>query len=228
MVTNVNGSTPAFNPDQVTGKSVLGKDDFMKLLISQLKYQDPLNPMDGTEFASQLAEFSSLEQLSNMNTSLKTSIEANYLLSQSVNNTMMATLIGKEVKLTGNTTTFSGQENISFGYKLPSEASSVSINVYDSNHNLITVLDGESGIGEHKLSWDFTDNKGKKVAEGTYTFEFSAKAGNGNDITTDFYKWGFIDSVRYTEEGTKLVSGDEEYLLSDVLEILNAKEGGGK
>lgn len=227
MVDGVNGTTSTYNSEQTKGKSVLGKDDFMKMLLSQLKNQDPLSPMEGTEFASQLAQFTSLEQLTNMNTSLDNSIQANYLLAQSVNNTMMASLIGKEVKLTSNTVNYSGQDNVSLGYKLPSEAQSVTINIYDSNKKLIKTITGDNEAGEHKLSWDFTDNEGKKAAEGSYTFEIEAKASNGNDITTQLFKWGFIDSVRYTEDGTKLVSGNEEYQLSDVFEILNSNQGGG-
>jgi len=226
MVGNVSNTTSTYNPEQAKGKSVLGKDDFMKMLLSQLKNQDPLSPLDGTEFASQLAQFTSLEQLTNMNTSLNTSIEANYLLAQSVNNTMMASLIGKEVKLIGNTVNYSGQENAAMGYKLPAEAHSVTINIYDSNQKLVKTISGEKEVGEHKVSWDFTDNDGNKLSEGVYSFEISAKASNGNEITTEFYKWGFIDSVRYTEEGTKLVSGNEEYMLSDVFEILNSTKGG--
>lgn len=225
MVDGVN-STSTYNPDQPKGKSVLGKDDFMKMLLSQLKNQDPLSPMEGTEFASQLAQFTSLEQLSNMNASLNTSIEANYLLTQSVNNTMMASLIGKEVKLIGNIVDYTGQDNITMGYKLPAEAHSVTINIYDSNKRLVKTISGEKEVGDHKVLWDFTDNDGKKVDEGSYSFEISAKANNGNDITTEFYKWGYIDSVRYTEQGTKLVSGDQEYLLSEVFEILNSNKGG--
>lgn len=213
-------------PANAKGKSVLGKDDFMKLMLSQLKYQDPLNPMEGTEFAAQLAQFSSLEQMTNMNDTLSQSIDANYLLAQSVNNTMSATLIGKEVKLGGESIVYSGEESISFGYKLPAEAKSVTINIRDSNGIIVkTIESDELSSGEHKLSWDYTDNDGKKLKEGSYTYELTAKSTSGEDLTIDHYKIGRVNAVRFTESGTKLIIGSSEYSISDILEITGSAGG---
>ena len=75
-------------------QNVLDKQAFLNLLVTQLKYQDPLNPMENTEFVAQLAQFSSLEQLVNVNDNL----QADAVLSQSVNNSLIASLIGNEVK----------------------------------------------------------------------------------------------------------------------------------
>lgn len=227
MVNGVNESSSTYNASQAKGKSTLGKDDFMKLMISQLKYQDPLNPMEGTEFSAQLAQFSSLEQLSNMSDALDKSIEANYMLTQSVNNTMTAALIGKEAKLSGGAISFTGQEDVNLGYTLPSEAKDITINIYDTNGKLVKTFENEeNSSGDHKLSWDFTDNNGKKLPNGNYTFEVKAKSLSGEDITANIYKWGLISSVKFTEQGTKLLVGSTEYSLSDVLEILGT-EGPG-
>ncbi|NIS39011.1 flagellar hook capping protein, partial [Candidatus Saccharibacteria bacterium] len=97
---NLNGIGSAMGSQQNNSSSerILGKDDFLKMLVTQLNYQDPLNPMESTDFSAQLAQFSSLEQLSNIDETLQASLEANYLLATSINNTMAATIIGKQVR----------------------------------------------------------------------------------------------------------------------------------
>ncbi|MGE5400400.1 MAG: flagellar hook assembly protein FlgD [Ignavibacteriales bacterium] len=231
-VNNVNNLTTgaaANAADQAKGKSSLGKDDFMKLMISQLKYQDPLNPMDGTQFSAQLAQFSSLEQLSNISSAMDKSINANYLLTQSINNTMSASLIGKNVKLSGGSISYNGQENMTLGYTLPVDAKSVSVNVHDKDGNLVKTFDNaELSSGDHKLSWDFSDNNGNKLSQGDYTFEVKAKGYDGKDLTPEAYKYGLIDAVRFTDQGTKLIVGKSEYDLSAVLEVIgNSNQGAG-
>jgi len=217
-VTSTN-QNPAASFQQNT---IMGKEDFLKLLVTQLKYQDPLSPMEGTEFASQLAQFSSLEQLTNLNQSVKLSIEGNYILAQSINNTLVATLIGKRVKLAGATIVKNGQDNVQLGYTLPASASSIKINIKDENGNIVKTFDSPpSKAGDTKLLWDFTDNSGNKLADGTYTFEVIAKNSSGDDMTVTLFKWGKIDGVRFSENGTTLIVDGNEYFLSDILEILD-------
>ena len=97
-----------------------------------MQYQDPMDPMSGTEFASQLAQFSSVEQLTDINTELGQSITANSVLTQSINNDLSATFIGKNVEATTNTFTYSGTGNTQLGYNLPSAANTVTVNISDS------------------------------------------------------------------------------------------------
>ena len=80
-------------------RNVIGKDEFLKMLIAQLKHQDPMNPMDGTAFTAQLAQFSSLEQLQNINTQLTSFTRQQ----QSLGNTQAVNLIGREVLAKGDT-----------------------------------------------------------------------------------------------------------------------------
>jgi flagellar basal-body rod modification protein FlgD len=221
----INGNSNTTSNSQTTAapaQGTLGKDDFLKLMISQLKYQDPMSPMDGTQFASQLAQFSSLEQLSNLNTNVENSINANYVLTQSINNTMSATLIGKDVKLNGSNVQYANQENIQLGYNLPSDAVSAQLNVYDSNGNIVkTINNVPTSSGDHKLSWDFTDNNGNKVPVGTYTFDIKAKNVSNTDMTATYFKYGTIDGIKFSDSGSQLMIDGAAYSLSDILEIVN-------
>lgn len=226
MINTVNNTTNQASTVSAN-KSALGKDDFLKLMISQLKNQDPLNPMDGTAYASQLAEFSSLEQLANLNTSIKDSMNSNLLLTQSINNTMVATLIGKEAKIGGNEVQVAGQDSITLGYTLPTNAQATKIKIYNEKGALVSQIENiPNAVGSNKLSWDCTDNNGDKLPNGKYTFEVEAKNMKGEVLTIDTFKAGVIDGVRYTEEGAVLKINGAEYSIGDILEILNSTSGG--
>ncbi|HET56055.1 MAG TPA: flagellar hook capping protein [Ignavibacteria bacterium] len=219
--TSWNNGTPQYNDSH----GIMGKDDFLKLMIEQLKNQDPLNPMDSHEFAAQLAQFSSLEQLSNINTSLRESIDSNYLLAQSVNNTLTATLIGKDVKFESNVLHNQGENTARIGYNLPANAKSVTINIYDESGKIVRTIEGK-GItkGDHKLSWDFTDNDGRKLANGKYTFKVEVESNGQEQLSANVFQYGTITGVKFTESGTKIMIDNIEYYLSDILEILNSTQ----
>lgn len=227
MISSVQNQVNTFVP-AAQGSDTMNKDAFLELMIAQLQNQDPLDPMDGTEYASQLAQFTSLEQLTNLNDTMDKSIDADYYLTQSINNTLTATLIGNNVKLASPTLNNIGQENIDFGYKLPVDASSVTVEIYNENGALVrTISEGANSSGDHKLSWDFFDDNGKKLPEGSYNFKITAKDVNEVAVDVATYGVGTIDGVRFGDEGTSLVVGGIEYNLADVIEILNNTTTGG-
>lgn len=222
MITGGLSGFGAVNSNSKNKNNVMGKDDFLKLMLTQMRNQDPLNPMESAEFAAQLAQFTSVEQLMNLNDAMKTSLDANYLLSQSINNTLAATLIGKDAKLDVTEFRYTGQEAQTLGYNLSTNAKSVTIKIYDESGALVKTIENVSGnAGDNKLSWDFTDNKGDKVPNGKYRFEVTATDYNGKAINTSGYLFGKIEGVRFTEQGTKLIVNGVEYRLSDIKEILN-------
>jgi Flagellar hook capping protein len=227
--TGTNGSSGSTSSSSaLTSNSAMGKDDFMKLMIAQLQNQDPLNPADGTEFAAQLAQFSSLEQLQNLNTSMTNSVNANYTLAQSINNTMSATLIGNEVKVSGNSFGYTGQESINLGYNIPKTAASVTIKIYDSSGKLVnTIKASDVDAGDQKVAWDFKNSIGNTVAQGKYTYTVDATSNSGDTLTTTKFVYGTITGVRYTEDGTKLLVDGTEYALADILEVLKTGQSGG-
>ncbi|PIQ09856.1 MAG: flagellar hook capping protein [Ignavibacteriales bacterium CG18_big_fil_WC_8_21_14_2_50_31_20] len=228
MIGGIDSQFNTYTP-AAKGGDTMDKDAFLSLMIAQLQNQDPMNPMDGTEYAAQLAQFTSLEQLTNLNTSMNKSIDANYYLTQSINNTLTATLIGNDVKLASPSLQNVGQDSVSIGYKLPSDSSNVKISIYNESGALIRTIEQENiSGGDHKLSWDFSDNNGTKVPKGKYTFKVTATDNKGDDLVVSTYGVGTIDAVRFSENGTTLVVDGVEYNLSDIMEILNnSSEGDG-
>jgi flagellar basal-body rod modification protein FlgD len=203
-----------------TPKSTLGKDDFLSLLITQMQHQDPLDPMKGTEFAAQLAQFSSLEQLTNINSNLEQSLTANAVLSSSINNALAATFIGKEVRATGDTFQYNSTGNVKLGYSLQAEASSVSVKIYDSGGNLVRTLSGSSGTGDKTVSWDGMDERGEAVGAGSYTFKVEAVDSKGTEVASNAYVFGKVSAIRFKPEGTVFVIDGVEISLANILEIM--------
>jgi flagellar basal-body rod modification protein FlgD len=211
------------------GSDEMDKDAFLELMLAQLQNQDPLDPMDGTEYAAQLAQFTSLEQLTNLNDSMNKSIDSNYYLTQSINNTLTATLIGNDVKLASPTLQNLGDNEIEFGYKLPVGSSNIKVEVYNENGALVKTMDeGNKSSGNYKLSWNFFDDNGNKLPEGKYSFKVTATDSKGENVQIETYGIGTIDGVKFGENGTTLIVGGIEYNLADVIEILNnSSEGDG-
>ncbi len=200
--------------------TILGKDDFLKLLVTQLRNQDPMNPMQSQEFAAQLAQFSSVEQLNNISNSLANSVELDLLLNQVITNTMATTLIGRHVKAVGNTVSLVEGDPVNLHYNLSSSAKKVTIQIKDSNGTVVQTieLDGQSE-GDHIYEWDGKDSAGNSLPEGKYSFSVSAEDTDGNSITAETYMVGVISSIRYENGDAFLRLGDLEINISDVLEI---------
>lgn len=224
MVDNVNSTTSTTAQYSTTDKSSLDKDAFLQLMIAQLQNQDPLEPLDGTDYSAQLAQFSSLEQMKNINDTLNLSLDANYMLTQSINNTMTAALIGKEVKIAGDTVTYEGQDETIIGYELTTPAHEITVEIYDSAGNIRKTFDNlETKEGQYKLNWDFTDDDGNDLSVGDYTVKIKAKNLSLDEMEVAQYFVGIIDGVRYSNSGTSIVVNDLEYEVSEVFEVVEAE-----
>jgi len=203
-----------------TTKTTLGKNDFMNLLITQMQNQDPMDPMSGSDYAAQLAQFSSLEQLTNINDTLTQSLSANSVLSSSINNALAATFVGKNVRATASSFQFNGTDPVNLGYNLPSPADTSTVSIYDGAGNLVKTIIGKTNQGDNASTWDGTNNNGQTVGSGTYTFQVSANDSTGASLNASDYIFGTISGVRYTANGTVFVVDGQEIPLSNILEIM--------
>jgi flagellar basal-body rod modification protein FlgD len=204
-----------------SGPSIVGKEDFLKLLVTQLQYQDPLNPAESTEFTAQLAQFSSLEQLTNVNKNL----EYLQLYQASINNAQAVDFIGKTITASGNTISVSEgvSENITF--ELPEDAASVTISIYDASGALAgTIETGDLSEGTQSISWNGEDPEGNKVPDGDYTFELAAVDSEGNEVEVSTFTFMTVTGVTFEDGTTYLLAGDRKIAIGDVIAVHESKE----
>jgi len=166
--TTAASETPA---TKSASNAMMGKEDFLLLLVAQLQNQDPLNPDDPTEFTAQLAQFSSLEQLFTLNEGMSSLVAAN------ANADQLSTLstIGKDVAYYGADFTFSG-EPVELGYQLDGPASEVTLTLSQNGMVIATLAGEELTAGSHYLQWDGLLEDGTPAPVGDYTIALQAKA----------------------------------------------------
>ncbi|MBN2297488.1 MAG: hypothetical protein JXM72_02785 [Deltaproteobacteria bacterium] len=195
--------------------SAMGKDTFLKLLVTQLQYQDPLNPVENTEFTAQLAQFTQLETLTDMGESLD---QMSYLQG-SINNIQTLSFLGKQVSAQGNTLNYTGSD-VGIDFTLDESAADVVVNIYTEEGTRVRSMElGQAAAGNVTLSWDGTDGNGEAVASGRYTFTIEAIDYNGQPVNTKSYTMGEVTGVRYEDGITYLIIGDKEVTISDVDKI---------
>ena len=201
------GSLPAGTTKAAKG---MGKEDFLTMLIAQLKNQDPLNPLNGSDFAVQLAQFSSLEQLTNVNSqlgTLGTSLTA-------LTNAQLVNLIGSDASAKGDTLTVDGAAT-TMAYSLSGDAQKVAITVYDDQGAPVKTMDaGGQKAGLNSLTWDTT-----AVKKGTYTFTVSALDGSGNAVPASTMLTGKVRGVSFKEGKPYLSINGQDVLYSDVVSV---------
>lgn len=201
--------------------AVMGKDDFLNLLITQLQNQDPLNPTDHTEFTAQLAQFSSLEQLSNVNTNL----EQLQNFQASTNNSQAVSLLGKEITTNGNYLQLAEGGSAGCDFSLSRDAADVVVTIYDSTDGFVKSFESQNlGAGQHTLMWDGTDKDGNPSEEGNYTFEILAADANGEDISTQTFFTGTVDKVTFEDNTPFLISEGQKIALGDVIQVSSAED----
>lgn len=194
----------------------LDRDAFLNLLVTQLQNQDPLDPTDSVEFTAQLAQFSSLEQLSSVNDNLKQLQN----FQASINNSQAVALIGKEITANGNSLNLADGQPAGCQFKLDGNASQVVVSIYDHTGGFVKSFESQDlAAGQHTLYWDGTDQNGNLAASGNYTFEVLAADANGNRIETTTFFNGQVNKVVFENNTTYLMAGDQRVALGDIVQV---------
>lgn len=201
------------------GNAELGKEDFLQLLVTQLRHQDPVNPMKSAEFASQLAQFNSVEQLINVNDGLKQLSQQQQSMSSGLVNTMAASLTGKQVKVQTDQISLGESGSRDINFNLGSTASDATITIRDADGTVVRTEELQNLTkGENSWTWNGRNNSGTNVPEGEYTVEVAAKDGD-TKVKSTTYLNGTVDKIKYSSEGVKLIVDGISVGLGDVEEI---------
>lgn len=199
-----------------TSSTTEAQSRFLKLLTTQLKNQDPLNPLDNAQMTSQMAQINMVEGIEKLNTTLKT------MMRHSNESQMMqaASMVGHGVLIPGTGVAFSKGTGLG-GIELAGAADKVTVSINDASGALIRTLDlGSMKAGVQSFQWDGKDNDGNAAPDGSYKFSVVAKQG-GADVEAKTLQAGMVESVVTSSQGLSLnVDGLGKFAMSDVREIL--------
>lgn len=212
---------------RTAGNNQLDKDAFLTLLLTQMKNQDPTNPLQSHEMAAQLAQFTSLEKLTNINDGIEKLTQ-----SQSPNQNLEALqFIGRAVVSDSSKilrTEAKGGHEVAFRVSAPPASGSMVIK--DANGEVVRELT-LSGLkqGENKVFWNGQGPDGTDLASGEYRAEIVVKANDGKKLHAETMKKGEITGVNFTSQGPVLMIGDQKISLKEVTEIMSvSKEYGAQ
>ena len=195
---------------------IMGKHDFLNLLVAQLQHQDPLNPLEGTEFTAQLAQFTSLEQLNNINSNLESLQD----YQASIKNAQAVDLIGKTVEAPGNTMSLTNGSPTAFAFDLAQDAEYAAVNIYGPAGNYVrTIETGPMAAGRQSGIWDGKNQQGSLLADGQYTYEVLATAGNGEAVTATPYVSSRVTGVNFDGKIPQIMAGNYRISFDDVRQV---------
>lgn len=174
-----------------SAEAAMGKDAFLKLLVTQLENQDPLNPTDNTEFVAQLAQFSSLEGIQNLNTSLG-DMQGSMNAMQEFGS---ASLIGKNAKAEGSSFAYGGTPR-KLGFSLESDAASATLVVREPSGKPVKEIElGPVKAGYSEAEWNGTNTGGTQAKQGLYSFSVEAKGADNKAVESKTFINGSVTGV---------------------------------
>lgn len=199
----------------VNPKGILGKDDFLKLLLLELKYQDPTSPMDSEKILTQTSQLASLESSENTNkalSTLATSLAASMQLSG-------ISAIGKIADTGSNAVALTKGKNVDFQLYFPDDVTTGKINIMDVDGKILRTMNvGATDASVAKYTWDGKGNDGSVLKEGTYYVDASYAKTDGSIGTTRIGRYP-IESIKFDGGKTLAKLGSSYVDFSSIKEI---------
>ncbi len=218
-------TSQTFMQRDTENKNKLGQQEFLHLLVTQMRNQDPMSPLDGADFAAQLAQFNTVEQLIGVNQELKILKQSQDLMSMSMINSMATSLTGKSVKALSNQVHLYPDAPPTINYKLNNSAEKVEIIIRNSSGAEVRreVIEGVPS-GDNTWNWDGLNDSGVQLMEGEYTIEINA-SNEDSSVNALVYTIGVVDKVRFEEDGVYIIVNNIAIPIGDVEEVSNPVSG---
>jgi flagellar basal-body rod modification protein FlgD len=218
-VLNVGSTTSTTTGSSATGFGSSAtdlRDQFLHLLVVQLQHQDPMNPISDQNFTAELAQFSSLEQLTQVNKNLQGlgGIQQQLVNAQTLN------LLGRRVLVPGTMSMHASAGKTDPIYvNAPENATDVKISVKDASGNVVRTINVPAGTGRRVVAWDGNDSQGRPLADGDYTLEVKAMDSTGKAVDASLFVSILIDGISFGTDGVMLSSNGRQINYDQIQEI---------
>ena len=212
------GAAPAATNDkpQTAGSNKLGKDEFLKLLMTQLQHQDPTAPTDSSAFVAQLAQFTSLELSQTTNSDL----ESLMMGQAAANQTSLTSFVGRDVLYRTDVLNLDAGKPATAVAQLAGPAQTVTAVIADaSGHTVRTMKLGAQPDGPLAIQWDGRDDHGNSLPPGSYRLRVTAMDRDGNSVGVEQRGSGHVTGVAFADGAGQLKIGDVTVKVADVVEI---------
>lgn len=191
-------------------------DMFLQMLTTQLQNQDPLSPMDGTDFTAQIAQFSQLEQQITSNDRLEALINQNTYSLQN----LAVSYIGKEALAKGEQVALKDGKPVDFAYYLEQGATTSVVEIKNGEGEIVRSMEVDSKAGFHTVAWDGLDDNGDVLENGEYTLTLNAVGAEDKSSRKELYTYSRVTAVAADAGNALLTMVDgREILFSDIQEV---------
>ena len=220
MIIGSSTSSVPENSQSAGAKAKLNEDlnRFLALLVTQLQNQDPLDPLDATEFTSQLVQFASVEQQIFQNSNLEKLLN----LQETNQISQMVDFIGKRVEYFGQELSLE-KGNAEFSYVMPSGVVDANVNISNSAGINVFFAKGDTTAGKHTMIWDGVDKNGNQQPDGKYSVLVSGTDPQGNLVTIEHLMVGSVSGAGVEESQVKLFIGED--IIIDQETIISVRKG---
>ena len=202
----ISSSSSKTTGTQLKSSDVVSKDEFLQMLVTQLKTQDPMDPMDSDQFAVNLAQFSQLEQLISINDTLESGLGSD--------SSSLATYLGQEVSWSGDAVQVNNNDGGRIRFNLGADSADLHVELLNSGGSVVETVDlGAVASGRHSVALE-----NLSTSSGEYTVRVTSTGYGGEETEVKYNLAGVVTGFVPGADPTLLV-GDTEVKASDILEV---------